>query len=257
MRVREGIILAAGEGSRLRMYYRIPKPFAPLGRIRLLYFPLISLYRCGVRRFYIVVRKETKRYAEALAKKLANVESFIIVNDNPERENGYSLYLGVKEVQGDMFYVSMGDHIYSPSIPRRLLRYLDESDIVIAADSRPKYIDIEEATRIWAVKGIVRYIGKNLHRFNYVDTGVFIMKKSVLDVLKRLSKTKEKFTVSSFINHCIDLGYRVRIGDVSGMPWLDIDTPREVNKVLQGEAGSIMSTILEGFGEIYEHESSI
>ena len=211
MRVREGIILAAGEGSRLRMYYRVPKPFAPLGRIRMLYFPIFSLYRCGVRRFYIVVRESTKRYASRLIHRLHDAESVIIVNREPRRENGYSLYLGVKNVEDDLFFVSMGDHIYTPSIPRRLLGCAGNADIVVAADSNPLYVDVEEATRILAIDGLVRNIGKNIHKFNYVDAGVFIMKKSVLRMLEELEKTRREFTVSTFINTCIENGYVVRI----------------------------------------------
>ena len=39
---------------------------------------------------------------------------------------------------------------------------------------------------------------------------------------------------------------------MSGLPWLDVDTPKEVNKILYGEAGSIVSAILDSLGEVRE-----
>jgi len=250
MLVREAIILAAGEGSRLRMYINIPKPFAPLGKFRLLHFPLLSLYMVGVRNFVVVSREGAKGYLSRILKSLEREINYrIIINKDPDRENGYSLYLGIRNCGSDLFFVSMSDHIYPPSIPSKLLRDMDEDiDILVAADSSPKYADINEATKIYSSDGRVLAIGKGLRKFNYVDAGLFIMRKNVIRVIEPLLKRHEIIRVSDIVNEAIRRGYNVRVSDITGSPWIDIDTPRELTNVMYGDASELIDQIIRQVG---------
>mgnify|MGYP000362531307 CR=1 FL=1 len=253
MTIREGIILAAGRGTRLRDYIRVPKPLAPLGRFRLIHFPIFSLKVAGVEKLIMVVRRVALRFVSKLLGHDRDIEHVVVVNEMPYRENGYSLYLGIENTGGRFFFVSMADHIYPPKVPQKLLRDLDvDTDILVAADSMPRFIDIREATKIFVESGRVKRIGKNIHRFQYIDAGLFIMNRSIRRLVASLVKEFEILRVSDIINHAIDDGYIVRVSDITGLPWIDVDTPKEINKVLYGEASLLINTIIEKMGGINE-----
>ena len=248
--VKEAVILAAGEGSRLRMYISVPKPFAPVGRFRLLHFPILSLKLVGVERFIVVARGDMKKFLLKTLSKIGVATYYIVTNNETYRENGYSLHVGLRHLEEDLFFVSMSDHIFPPEVPRKLIRDMREDiDILIAADADPQYVDIEEATRIYTVNGRVRRIGKRLRRFNFVDAGLFLMRKTVRKIVSSLVKEYEVIRMSDIINYAIEQGYSVWISDITGMPWIDVDTPKEMHKILHGEASQILGLIIERAGE--------
>ena len=142
----------------------------------------------------------------------------------------------------------MADHIYPPTVPQKLLSVLsDDMDVIIAADSHPRYISIEEATKIRTSNDLVRNIGKNLVEFDCVDAGLFIMRNSILEIAEELVSFKEVIGVSDIINHAIHKGLKVRIADIRGTPWLDVDTPEDINKLLNGSASELLNMLLEKY----------
>ncbi len=249
--VREAIILAAGEGSRLRMYISLPKPFAPVGRFRLLHFPLLSLRSVGVKRFIVVANRNAERLLTRLLNMFRGIDFHIVINNDIHRENGYSLYMGLEHLDGDVFFVSMSDHIYPPEVPQKLIKDMQpDIDILVAGDTDPQYIDIEEATRIYTINGRVIRIGKGLRKYNFVDAGLFLMRRTVYGLVQSIVREHEIVRISDIINHAVEQGYNVQVSDITGMPWIDVDTPKEMHKVMYGEASGIVDLITERVGEI-------
>ncbi len=248
MDVWTGIILAAGEGSRLRLYCKLPKPAASIGRFRLLHFPVLSLSIAGVRSFIIVTRRVLRSFISKAISRLG-VSYRVVLNDKTWRENGYSLYLGARLCEDDYFFVSMSDHIYPPSVPKKLLKDMDEdTDILVAADTNPQYVNVGEATKILAMGGFVLRIGKSIARYNYVDAGLFIMSRRIIPLLERMVARMDIIRVSDIVNMAVANGYVVRVSDITGMPWIDVDTPEDVNRVLYGEAVSLVRMLLKEAG---------
>ncbi len=245
----EAIILAAGESRRLLSYIDFPKPILQLTKIKLIQFPLLSLYLSGVKRFIVITQEKIKDKIHDALSILDDIKFDIIVNDAVYRENGYSLYLGLKAAKNNIFFVSMADHIYPPDIPRKLVYVMRASnaDIIIAADSKPRFVDIEEATKIKVKKDLVVRIGKKLNSFEYIDAGVFFMNKKVLDSATDLIRSKEKVSVSDIVNHAIDRNYVVRIADISSVPWMDVDTPEDVKTLLQGQAKDFLQNLVDKY----------
>jgi len=251
MRIVEGIILAAGESRRLMAHIRFPKPLLKLSKMRLIQFPVFSLLLNGVEKFIIVTRQDLKEEIPSIVCINEDIKYKVVVNREIHRENGYSLYLGLKNVDSEFFFVSMADHIYPPEVPARLLKCMgSDIDILVAADSDPIYISIDEATKIKTSDGHVVSIGKGIKDFDHVDAGVFIMKRSILDVTEELVAKKEVVGVSDIINYAIEKGYNVQIASITNSPWLDIDTLEDVEKLLRGDASKLFRALLNKYDQL-------
>ncbi len=100
----------------------------------------------------------------------------LFLNEHPERENGYSLWLALKHIGDEGFVLTMGDHLYSEDFIEKAM--LGKGLIV---DDLTLYTDREEATKVLCLK-----------QFNFYDTGVFILDKGIEGV----EKEREKLTLS-------------------------------------------------------------
>ena len=243
--VYEGVILAAGLSNRLNQYVKLgSKPLVEIFGIPLILYPISVLSKIGVTTFNIVVNKQNHKKIKSELKKYKMFKTRFIKNKHPELENGYSFFIGAEKISTKVFFLSMADHIYVPRVARKLLfgmRY--DTDILIGSDSSPRFIDVEESTKLLVVNGKVIKIGKNLERYTHVDIGVFLVKKRVLQLLEK-SHLKYPFGLSDFINKAIEEGYCVRNVDVKGDYWTEIDTLEDLEKVLQGNRRIVVERVL-------------
>ena len=241
--VSAAIILAAGFGVRLGR--NKPKPIVDVGGFKLFQLPLLSLMNVGVRKFYVVTQRRIMAQISRHIGRLGVKNYSIIINDEPFRENGFSFYLGLKMAEENVLFVSMSDHIYPPQIPQKMLRsYNNSIDVLIAADSDPIYIDVNEATKILVRNRKVVKIGKNLEEFNYVDAGLFLVNKRILPLVESYVRRKPVVRMSNIVNYLIEMGRKVYIADITGEPWLDVDMPRELRRLIWGDAREILDAII-------------
>ncbi len=245
--VTEGIILAAGLSTRLRSYLngnsKLTTPI--LGR-PLITFPIMNFISVGIRRIIIVANKDNFWAIKKIINEIpSDVNIRIVVNRKPELGNGYSFLLGRKYVYSDFFVLSMGDHIYVPRVLRTLLNALsNDVDIVLGADSSPRFIEVAEATKILVFKDRVIGIGKKLGLFSHVDIGVMLIRKKLFEFLDEY-KIKSPIGLSEIINLAIRRGFRVRIADVNGDFWTEVDTPSDLRQVLIGERKVVVQNLIQ------------
>ena len=120
----ESIILAAGYCSRFDFKdSSFKKYMLPVDRSTILNYIIIAMQQAKIEKINIVVddKVDVLDISESiltLAKKLGiNIPQLnFIKNCYSERENGYSLFLGVKEIISECFILSMADHIFSENI---------------------------------------------------------------------------------------------------------------------------------------------
>ncbi len=251
MEIREAIILAAGESKRLSRYTGgLSKTLIKIFGVPLLLIPVRILHSIGVDRFIIVTKPDLKKRIKSILKK-EKISYKIVVNRYSERENGYSLYLGLKAVHDNYFFLSMADHVYPASVPLKLLKdFGDNASIIIAGDSDPMLIDIKEATKILANKdGEVIKISKKLTDFNFIDAGVFIISKKVIKVAEFLERNLKVFSVADIVNFSISIGHKVKVSDITGIPWMEIDTVRDLRRLLYGLGRIVLRRVFEDLGE--------
>lgn len=250
----EGVVLAAGYGTRLREITKgRPKQLINIHGLPLIMYPIMNLVKIGVDKIYIVVNKENRDYIHDIvgsAEKLVDIE--LVENDQPERENGYSFILGIEAAKTDSIILLMSDHIHVIDILHRLIDlYLNKKPyIVVGGDSKPTYINVDEATKVYVENNIVRNIGKNLEKWTHIDIGVFIVNKGkIIRYLRRLKDTVRKITISQIVLGLTRTN-KVVIGDIKGRPWTEIDTPEDLKEVLYGSRRQVVKQALSKLNNI-------
>jgi len=210
----KAVILAAGRGRRLG---GVVKPLLKvagreiLDRTILLLFPYVD-------EFVIVAHSD--KIAEYMEKNWkGKIRYSIVWNPEPERGNGYSLYLA-KDYVGDRFILVMGDHVYSKEFVKAAIK----GEGVIC-DCNPKYINVEEATKVKCLGGRVGDIGKNLRDYDCIDTGFFVLTSEIFRVAKEAVREREVVSLSEIVKRA-----KLKVTHVSGLFWMDIDTKDELKK---------------------------
>ena len=134
---------------------------------------------------------------------LGNLDLEIIENKFPERENGYSLLLGLNKISSEYTILSMSDHIFSENIFNKIIKsYKKKRDILLATDPMYKkgYYDINDSTK------------------------VFILKTEVIKkICKKVESHFNKFSVTDIVLSALDSDLDVGYYDFSDIIWLDID----------------------------------
>jgi len=246
--IREAIILASGLSSRLkRAGIKVPKFALNVGGFPLISYPINSLLLAGIEHFTIVVAEKYYDYASNLIENnFSNIEVNLITNRHPELENGYSLILALKNISNKYALVSMADHIYPIEIPLNLIecfKHCSFIDILLGGDSSPMYVDLNEATRILAdSEGKVVEVGKGISSFNFIDVGVMIVGKNVVDELA-LRDLNMYLPLSDLILAAVKYGLSVKICDVSGIPWTEMDTYTDYIELLYGMKNNLLKIV--------------
>jgi len=231
----KAVILAAGFGTRMKK--NVPKPLIKIAGSEMIYrtMKLLSKY---VDEFIVVVGKNGEKIDEFLRNREFNYK--IVWNKNPEKGNGYSFYLS-KDVLGkdadDKFVLVMGDHVYEGEFVNKAI-----NGFGLIADKSPRYISLEEATKVKCEGGRIVEIGKHLKEFDYVDTGFFILSKDIYTVAEEVIGEKEVVELSEIVKRA-----KLPITEVSGYFWMDVDTVDDVKRAKR----FLIKSSVKDFGDGY------
>ena len=250
----EGVVLAAGYGTRLREVTKgKPKQLLNIHGLPLIMYPIMNLIKIGASKIYVVVNRENKDYIHDITRnvrKLVDIE--LVENNQPERENGYSFIIGIEATETNDIILLMSDHIHVVDILHKLInQYLSKKPyVIVGGDSKPTYIDVNEATKVYVENDVVKDIGKNLKKWSHIDIGMFIVnKEKVMEYLRRLENTVEKITISQIMLELTRTN-KVIVGDIKGYPWTEIDTPKDLEEVLYGNRRQVVELALSKLIEI-------
>ena len=225
------LILAAGNGSRLAACSgELPKPLVPLHGKPLLEHVMSSAHEAGIEKFVIVVGYRGSAIREWYENRpLPGVDVAWVENpDYRQKNNGVSV-LCAKDLIHEPFLLLMADHIFEPATARALLRQpLGRSEVILGVDRKIESVfDLDDATKVRLEGDRIVDIGKNLKRYNALDTGMFLCQPVLFDWLE-----------SAMIdgNCSLSDGFRAmgrnstfRGFDIGGAYWQDVDTPDALN----------------------------
>ncbi len=219
------VILAAGQGQRLRRLAGKPKPLTSIFGLTLLERCVLSCREAGARDFYVVVgyqREKITPYVQELARR-HRVSIRVVENPDWKEGNGTSVLAVSRYIHGP-FLLVMCDHLFDPSI-LRLLVEADTGDVcLVAADSRVDQVfDLEDATKLRLRGRDVTAIGKTLTSFNAIDTGIFLCRPFLFDALEK-ARASGDGSLSGGIRELARTG-RIRAVDIGDRFWTDVDTP--------------------------------
>jgi choline kinase len=218
------IILAAGRGERLVNGKPYPKPLKSVNGVPLIVRVLRGLEQARVDEVGIVVGHLGDVLKHGLSQYRFDLDVRFIENREFHKPNGTSL-LKAKELVTGPTYLLMSDHLWSPELIQRVRRYpLAEAEAVLGIDFKiSACIDLDDATKV-AIRGDrVERIGKELPKYDALDTGVFRITPAVIDALE-IVDGPEGCSLSQGMAELAREG-RMRVVDVEDAAWVDVDTP--------------------------------
>ena len=221
------LILAAGNGSRLRnVSGTLPKPLVPFNGKPLLEHVLLGARDAGIERFVIVVgyRGDLIRSWVA-ARKFRGMQVDFIENSEYNKNNGISV-LKAGEAIYQNFLLLMSDHIFETETASALLRQRVEDDgTILAVDRKLQNIfDMDDATKVRCIGDYIVDIGKQITRYDAVDTGMFLCTPAVFTALEQAS-VNGNCSLSDGMR-LLAAKRKFRAFDIGHALWQDVDTPK-------------------------------
>jgi choline kinase len=222
--VRHALIIAAGAGTRFGDATRFrPKPLLPVAGVPLIRRTLLTARRAGLDCFTVVTGYCAQVLEEFLQQEGppdSNIRC--IYNEKWRRPNGLSVLRAKGEVP-DPFVLLMSDHLFDAEILTRLLEIpLPDRHCRLAVDFHPENVaDLADATKVEVKDRRILNIGKEIGRYNGIDTGIFLCSHEIFAALEAaVSKGRESLSdgirelVGRRLMEAVDIGKRF---------WHDVD----------------------------------
>lgn len=225
---RDGIILAAGLGSRLinsDSETKI-KPLANIERLSLLVRTINSLESANCKRVIIVLGWKAEEIRNQIIRKYnGHVKLSFVYNEQYLLNNGISVLCARPLVSGE-FVLTMADHILDDKIMRQAVSHRPpDGGATLFVDYKIETIfDLEDATKVRSNGSYVKKIGKKLTEYNCIDTGVFIGTEGLFEAIDKVYKKKRDATLSEGVQLLADNGLMMT-QDIKDAYWQDVDTP--------------------------------
>src|SRR3954469_10355145 len=225
------VVLAGGMGSRLRSKPG-PKPLVELGGISLVERALVAARDAGFDEVVVV----TGHRAEQLDRHVLEVSRRrgiaikLVRNERYREGNGLSALAARDRLGGEPFALVMADHVFSPSLVRRLKHVsLEPGEIIVAVDprlGRAAAVDPDDAMKVRIADGGIRAIGKQLAVYDAFDVGAFVCGPALFDAVEMAVAAGDS-SLAGAIQVLADAGVAraLSIGDEAW--WFDVDTPRD------------------------------
>jgi len=227
--VSEAVILMAGEGSRLRGSDKtFLKPFVPVVGRPLISYTLDALVAAGIKTAHFVVGYEREQMIAHLRQLIPScVNASFIENRDWRKQNGISLLAAAGHV-GAPFLLTMSDHLFDNAMVGRLLDNFDPGLLNIAIDRKLDSIfDLHDAMKVQTRGNKVTGIGKDLRKFDAIDTGLFVSPLEIFDYLEgaRSDNSQNDCSLADAVRLMAG-DDKVRAIDVGESWWQDVDTPQ-------------------------------
>ena len=223
------VILAAGEGRRLRKAGGEPKPLHKLLGLTLIERAILCCREIGIDEFYVVVgyeKEKVRKHVEEVGNKYG-VKVNIIENPEWRKGNGSSLFAALPHIKKPFFLV-MCDHVFDIEIFKKFKERIKGKYCYLAVDeSIDKVIDLEEATKVKVKGNDIVSIGKEIKDYNAVDMGLFFCQPYIFSAIKKAME-KGDSSLTGGIRELVKEG-KIKAIKFDGKFWVDIDTPENMD----------------------------
>jgi CDP-L-myo-inositol myo-inositolphosphotransferase len=227
------VILAGGKGERIASYSKgVPKPLLRVEGLSLIEHVILRMVSVGIKDFIVVVGYKGNVVKSFLESLKLDVSLKIVENKDYHRGNGSTLYKALEALPQGSFVLSMSDHVFNSKIVEMLIQ--SKEPRAIAVDGNLSGSWVEESTKVLAdEKMFVLDIGKKIEKWNYVDTGLFVLDEKIFEAVEEALKESEEVTLSYCVKKMIAKGNNLKAIDVTGYTWVDVDTPNDVKRLVK------------------------
>ncbi len=224
--------MAAGDGGRLGdQTINCPKVLLPVNVKSLVSYTIEAMVAAGIGEIAIVIGYLGDKVVEVLGSGSDfGARLHYIFNPDYHGGNAISLYRTRDWVRGDPIVLGMGDHLIERNLVRRLLDRQTFSDTLCVDYMPAPHHQVSEATKVNIDgTGCIRDIGKELVRWNAMDTGIFLLTENFFQAIDKLVPSLGiNVEISDAVRFLISQGHCFDTCDVSGYFWADVDTEQDL-----------------------------
>lgn len=217
--IRTAVLLAAGEGSRLRASAPL-KPLCPVAGVPLIDRALGGLAAAGVARAVVVTGYGGDEVEAHLAARDWPLVVEVVRTSDYRLPNGASALSAAPVLAGEPALLAMCDHVVEPALYGRLAAAGARDGLTLGIDRRlgHAWVDPGDVTCVATEGDRIVAIGKGLWPHDAYDTGVFAVGPALFDVLVRFDAP----SLTDGVRMLAGQG-RAHVADCSDLGWIDVD----------------------------------
>ena len=226
--IETAVILAAGEGSRLRS----SAPYKPLCAVAgrpLIAHALEGLAAAGLKRAFVTVSYGREAIEAYLASRSWPLVVETIAADHRE-PNGVSVLSAGAALRGQQAVLAMCDHLVVPALYARMAKAGAGNGLRLGIDRRlgHPWVDPEDVTCVATEGTTITAIGKGMEPHDAYDTGVFAIGPRLIAALATLESPSLTEGV-----RILAARRDAEIVDCSDLDWIDVDDAPALAKAEQ------------------------
>lgn len=220
------ILLAAGEGSRLRSAAP-SKPLCHVGGRPLIEHAIAGLAEAGLARVVVVLGYEAERIEAHLAARHWPIAVETVRTRDHRLPNGVSVLATEQALAGEDAVLAMCDHLVEPALYARVAQAGTGGGARLGIDRRitSDLVDLDDVTCVRTEGEAIAAIGKHLADYDAFDTGVFAIGPALFAALNSLSAP----SLTEGMRVLAAYGGALTV-DCSDLDWIDVDDPAALDK---------------------------
>jgi 1L-myo-inositol 1-phosphate cytidylyltransferase len=228
------ILLAAGEGSRLRP----AAPFKPLCMVAgrpLIAHAITGLAEAGLLRALVVLGYGAAQIEAYLASQRWPILVETVRVEDYRKPNGSSVLAAEPLVTGEGALLAMCDHLVDPALYRRMAASgAPAGGARLGIDRRLEsdWVDLDDVTRVETAGERIVAIGKGMAPYDCFDTGVFAIGPKLFAALRQF----EAPSLTEGMRLLAREGDAL-VTDCSDIDWIDVDDAWALDKAERWQAG--------------------
>lgn len=235
----KGVILAAGQGTRLRpVTLTMPKPLVPVANQPLIGYAIQVLRNAGLEEIGIVVNDLDSPIVRELGDGAALGVKLDYIVQAEQRGLAHAIGLA-RDFTGDQpFCVFLGDNIFQDKM-EALLRGFPDSD----SEANIALNEVSDPTRFGIAEiqdGVIKRVVEKpqVPPSNLAIAGVYLFRPSIFDSISKITPSKRnELEITDAIQHLINTGAKVTHYKITGW-WIDAGKPDSImqaNQLVLGE----------------------